>query len=60
MPLTLNKNIKASLFQGDGWNNISWIQNGIFFHVYSGSCSENELIAIANSMVNENPIKRTR
>jgi hypothetical protein len=58
--LNLNKSIKASLHKGDAWNNISWIQNGIFFQVYSGSCSENELIKIANSMVNEKPITRTR
>jgi hypothetical protein len=59
-PLTLNKNIKAFLFKGDGWNNISWFHNGILFQVSSGYCSENELIKIANSMVNETPIKRTR
>ncbi|MTJ14793.1 hypothetical protein FJR11_19880 [Anabaena sp. UHCC 0187] len=59
-PLTLNKNIKAFLFKGDGWNNITWFQNGTLFLVSSGSCSESKLITIANSMINETPIKRTR
>lgn len=55
----LYKNIKAYLFAGDEWNTLSWVQNGIYFQIYS-SCPKDELITIAKSMANENPIKARR
>jgi hypothetical protein len=52
----LNNNLQAYHFQGDGFSIISWIQDGIYFSIYSPSVSYNELIQVARSMVNEPPI----
>ncbi len=52
----LRRNVRANHFKGDGWSIVSWIQDGVYFQIYSGSMSASELIQLARLMANDPPI----
>jgi hypothetical protein len=54
--IELSHNLRGYHFQGAGWSIVSWVQDNIYFSIYSGSASANELIEVARSMVVSIPI----
>lgn len=54
--IELSPNLRGYHFQGADWSKVSWIQNNIYFSIYSGSSSAEELIEMARSMVANSPI----
>lgn len=54
--IQLSRNLRGYHFQGDAWNTVSWVQDNVYFKIYSGTVRRNELIEVARSMVASSPI----
>ena len=54
--IELSNNVRGYHFPGAGWSSVSWVQDNIYFSIYSGSASARDLIEVARLMVASNPI----